>query len=407
MKFLALIILMLLISCSKSDKDFDLIYSEAKNELSLDKANQAYNLAVLNDKDDQIAKSSYLLGYIYSSQNDRKQSLIYFFKALKKYYLLEEDYMMGTTLECIGLIYQNAEYFNNALEYYSKAIIHYKNNQDLNRENIVKYKIARIYGSTKKELTAINLFNEALDYFKSVENVRYEAFIYNEIGLCHRLLGNVDEAIHNFNKYSLLTSQMDKPLLHESKANHNIALTLHDSSRYELASEYYTLSLKHINNINDSSHISLVYNNYADLMDNMDDMDVASIVRYQSIVFNNDYIKTYQSNAVSKLLEYYIKTKNDSMIMVVAKKLSELSKNKDEQIKTLEKSSIELQIESATYKAKKEMEEATMILKKNNVATMIYIALFILICLGFVVNTKRINRKIKAKRIINKFDSKL
>ena len=306
----------------------DLRKSGQNNEEAILTFHQA--LELYNDIGDVRGKGEVLggLGYIHYISMNADTCLSYYQKALSARQSADDRYLVGGTLNTIGLIYYN--FFNDkekAIEYFEKAAIvreeigHwsglgvtlsklgevYKYNgepepalQSFEKSYLVNKKVENPFRMAEAKLHSggilinIGRYPEALDHLKvSLEMSREMSDtlllgdVYAQLAKAHTYLGDYETAI----KHATIAFSMYKAIDDSwglAGAYNNTGLVLDEVGRLKKASEYYEKSLEIYTELGDQEHLIILSNNLGIIEFNLGNFENAEEYHLQALQISND-----------------------------------------------------------------------------------------------------------------------
>jgi len=278
----------------------ELRLSGQNNEEAISKFHQA--LQLYNDIGDVRGEGEVLggLGYIYYSI-DADTALYYYNAALEARQKVDDRYLVGGTLNTLGLVYYNfyhelekaIEYFEEAavvreeIGYWSglggtlsklgevykyngereSAIASFEKSYLVNQKAGDQFRMAEAKLNSGTILINTGRYPEALDHLQvsleiaqEISNTTLLGDVYVQLAVAHAYLGDYDEAIKFATTAFPLYQAMDD-LWGLAGAYNNTGLVLHDVGRLNKASEYYEKALEIYNELGDQEHIVILSNN--------------------------------------------------------------------------------------------------------------------------------------------------
>jgi tetratricopeptide (TPR) repeat protein len=202
-------------------------YSKKNHEKSRQYADEALQISIDENSDENKARAYYNIGEIYRLQNDYKQSLKNNQEALNIFKHIENQNGEADCFVNFGLIYDKKGEYDKALDFYKKA----------------------------------------LEIRIKIEDLKGQSVCYNNIGNIYKNKGKYDDAINSFTKAKKI-----KDLIHDEKgagiSMYNIGNIHFISTDYEKALSNYQAALKIFEDIDFKSGIASCYSSFGMIYEN-------------------------------------------------------------------------------------------------------------------------------------------
>ncbi len=193
--FLAAGFVVLSVSClGGSMEKIDSLYQAVKKERSLSMARELLPLAEKEQDPAALAKVHFLIGYYENEQKMYYEAMNSYFSALKFYRKSENITRQYLTMINIALIYEKANFINEALSIYEDARLLAELEEDSLSVGRIDYFKARLYRISEEYTLAKSLFNDALKRFKLLSNSYMINEIHAEMGVLAENQGDLDLA---------------------------------------------------------------------------------------------------------------------------------------------------------------------------------------------------------------------
>lgn len=236
------------------------IYLEIGDYSKAHKLNEQVRIFSLNISNKiLIAKSLRNAGLIYYYRNEYKKALENYFEALLVYNDLADTVDIGFIYNAIGIIYNRWELPHKSILFFGKAEKVYRNNNNPRRLSQVLNNLADVYtSSVHNNNMALQLFIEALELKRQINDQIGIALIYNNIGTVYGNMEEYQKACNNLLKSKSIYEKLEnQPGL--IMVNYNIGKYFFGIEQYENAIHYFKLSLNAAKEIEYNDYIS---NNY-------------------------------------------------------------------------------------------------------------------------------------------------
>lgn len=212
---------------------------------------------IMESVEDTVGLSLVVLnmGNVFYSQGAYDQALENYLESLSLLYQagITEDKLIASRLEKIGLVYEQQEYFELAIEYYNKALNIYKKFSDPQRNGRLFQNIGVIFENLNLPDSSLFYYDRAVSEYETLNNKELVAFVYKNIGVIYSVKKEHDTALRYYEK------SLD---VYEKSGNHrslaelyfNIGWNYYYRSNFEQALSYFQKSL---NNALDSDYLDI------------------------------------------------------------------------------------------------------------------------------------------------------
>ncbi len=190
---------------------------------------------------DKVLKSFLDIAIIEIQLNNLKKAKKYIDSATsyKDEFKLKDD--LSYYYNVIGYYYSINEDLKNSLENYLKAIEHYKSEKDFISKAGIYNNIGLIFSRTKDYHNAIKNYERSLAISKRINNNTYISKNYINIGVSYAKLNNTDQAITYFKKaLSTLETNGNKSLI--ANTHNNLGEAFLTRKEYSKANHHYEIA---------------------------------------------------------------------------------------------------------------------------------------------------------------------
>lgn len=325
--------LILLIGNSTNEKLVDIYsqlskqYLKRNSDSSFIYANQALELAK-KDKSDLSYYTAYQsLGEVFFEIFDFLTALEYFQKADEYCERLNDKKLKIEVSLSIGNSLRNLKRYSESINVYRQALDIAKEIEDYGNEGLLLYRISFSYYD-------ITDYNKALEYaIKSANTLishnieKNLAEAYNFIGYIHMSLKNNDLANDYFLKSHAYYLKVNDIRGLSSTLN-NIGIIYNDKNDYEKAIDYYTKSLEYSKQLKDKEGIATSMNNIGLLYVEMGQIEKGIDYYFQALKYSLEiFDKNSTANLYNNIAGAYVKTNNYSKAEEYVNKALSISKD--------------------------------------------------------------------------------
>ncbi|MEQ9358063.1 CHAT domain-containing protein [Coleofasciculus chthonoplastes] len=206
----------------------------------------------LSEQDhDQKAKADRLLreGRYRNARNNVERALSNFEDALLIYEEIGDNAGMGETLYHIGMIYEEREDYDQALNYYQRLLRMSSELDNSDRERTALSMIANLYSTYGHQLVEQNQYREAVDKFqqalviyRKIRSKRSQWHTLKSMGFVYRILGEYQLALAAYQR--ALSIEPDMALFAGDGVNFEVGQIYELLGQYDLALESYQQALE-------------------------------------------------------------------------------------------------------------------------------------------------------------------
>jgi len=140
------------------------------------------------------------IGNTYLATNDLENALVTYEKSRDLFDEMGNHSKIAAVLNNIGSILQQQKKYEEALNEFKTALQIHELSQNEKGVSDAKTNIATVYMFQEKHEEALLLFNEALQFYIRINNLLYQATIYNHISKVYNNIGEYDKSILNSEK---------------------------------------------------------------------------------------------------------------------------------------------------------------------------------------------------------------
>ena len=237
------------------------------DEVGLNYATNAYELALKqNDKSSQ-AEALYFIGRHYYENADDKNAINFYLKSLNISKELNDKSKIVRTYRSIGRSYYYLDSLGEAESYAEQAVELAIQIGDKAQQAEALLNIAEIYDKDYKQDKALGYIFQALETLKGTDNPKTLAIIYRSLGKQYYTLGEFKKSIEYYLKEIEIREQI-KDVSGLAVSYYWLGRTHRTIGNFQLALEQYQKSLKYSEQQNDrksiaanSTEIGFIYEN--------------------------------------------------------------------------------------------------------------------------------------------------
>jgi len=182
------------------------------------------------------------IGLVYNNISQPQEALKYYNQALPIMRSVGDRYGEAATLSSIGVVYDSISQPQEALKYYNQALPITRSVGDRYGEAATLNNIGAVYKSISQPQEALKYYNQALPILRSVGNRAGEAGILSNIGLVYDRISQPQEALKYYNQaLPILRSVGDRS--GEATILHNIGAVYNSISQPQEALKYLNQAL--------------------------------------------------------------------------------------------------------------------------------------------------------------------
>jgi CHAT domain-containing protein/Tfp pilus assembly protein PilF len=202
------------------------------------------------------------------NEQELKETIKTFEKAVTIWQVLKEDYWQSLTLSEIGIAYSKSGNEEKALEYLRQSLLLIKTIEYKNLAARILNNIGLVYSDLGEKQKALEYFSKTLPLFKNIGDKSGEASTLNNIGIIYSDLGEKQKASVYFNQTLSLLKEVDNTSGIATTLN-NMGLVYSDLGEKQKALDYFNQTLLLLNKVGDKSGEASTLNNmgsvYSDL----------------------------------------------------------------------------------------------------------------------------------------------
>ncbi len=209
-----------------------------KNEMSTARTKNKEKVFYLK----YLSSSLNNLGVMYDNLGDIKKALDYYHKSLKIYEELKDKQGVAVTLNNIGFLYGNQGDLPKSLDYFQRSL---KLNEEIKDENGIAQclnNIGTTYHDTRQTKIALTYYFRSLKLYEEIKDERGIAFALNNIGTYYKDQNDMPNALNYFQR-SLKVAEDINHKQGIAYSTNVIASTLLKNGRVKEAKKYALRSL--------------------------------------------------------------------------------------------------------------------------------------------------------------------
>ncbi|MBD2126487.1 CHAT domain-containing protein [Microcoleus sp. FACHB-1] len=211
-----------------------------------------------------------------------KQAIAKYEEALPLYRAVGDKAREGSTLNNIGLIYDDLGETQKALDFYNQSLPLARAVSDKATEAVILSNIGAVYDALGERQKALEYYNQSLPLFRGVDNYAGEARTLNNIGLVYSALGEKQKALDSYNQSLLLKRTLDNKAT-EAVTLNNIGRVYDDLGEKQKALDYYNQSLPLFRAVGNKAGESVTLNNIGRVYDKLGEKQKALDYYNQSL----------------------------------------------------------------------------------------------------------------------------
>jgi len=231
------------------------------------------------------------IGRFYKTLGPKSKAIEYYQRALEVISNCGKSYLEAEILNNIGNYYSDFGEKSEALRYFDKALQISKDAKYPEIEALTLKNIGSVYSDLALKQEALGYYKKSLSlYRESVDQPEEKASILNNIGIINFKLGEMKEALNNFEEALLICRQINDPQT-KSHTLTNIGFFYFDLGQHEKALTYYKEALTVQQTLGDWEGEACTLNNIGSL--------------YEELKENQESIKYYEKSlSISTKFEY-------------------------------------------------------------------------------------------------------
>ena len=376
------------------NQNFDSVYSQSVESLDVGLAEKALGLATGSK---ELAKGHFLVGYLQYQERKYFQSLDHYFTALANYRGSSNYEMQASALKNIGLIYEKANFYDQAINFLTESKLIKVSLNDSAGTQETQFHLARLYRKSLNYDNALYILEELLKKYKGIDSATDVAKIYNEIGLVYL----AKEEYVKAREYYLLALDTDRPGQNVNrlvKSYNNIGHAYLQESDYRNSLGYFNKALEYYNENNELNKIdnALLFKNLGKVYD--------SLGSDSAVYF---YEKSYDLHALDETKEEYLdlciqiknaywKKKNLERAKYFSAQVDQIASNVYSLKQNLNQLYVRYQVEAATYKMERELKTTRLEAQlRQDFIIKCVLAVFLLLLVTLIIIVYRKNRRLR------------
>lgn len=374
-------------------QDFENVYNDAVESLDILLAEKALEQATAPS---ELAKGHFLIGYLQYKEGKYFKSLDHYFTALANYRSTGNYEMQASALKNIGMIYERANFYDQAVDFYTESKLLKMSLSDSEGTLETQFYLAKVYRKSSNYENAIHILGELLKQYKNLESSPGMARVYNEMGLVHL----AKEEYSTARKYYNLALDIDVPGKNAGrlvKSYNNIGHAYLQESDYRNALDYFNQALAYYNENNELNKVdnALLFKNLGKVYD--------SLGSDSAVYF---YEKSYDLNAFDETKEEYLdlciqiknaywKKEDMEKAQYFSDQVDNIASNVYSLKQNLNQLYVRYQVEAATYKMERELKTSRLEAQlKQDFIIKCVLAVFLLLLIALIIIVYRKNRRL-------------
>ncbi|MEA5464586.1 CHAT domain-containing protein [Leptothoe sp. PORK10 BA2] len=261
--------------------------STARWQESLAKLEQA--LLLYQEIGDRSGEGTTLnnIGLVYDNLGQYPQALDYYNQALAIFRDIGDRSGEGTTLNNIGLVYRHLGQYPQALDYYNQAFAISRDIGDRSGEGITLNNIGAVYNNLGQYPQALDYYNQALAIRRDIGDRRGEGTTLNNIGAVYNNLGQYPQALDYYDQALAIRRDIGD-LSGEGTTLNNIGAVYNNLGQYPQALDYYNQALAIRRDIGDRRGEGITLNNIGAVYNNLGQYPQALDYYNQALAISRD-----------------------------------------------------------------------------------------------------------------------
>lgn len=201
-------------------------------------------------------------GYLYSSEGNAHQALIYYKESLEIQKSINDKEGVATSLNNIGAIYNKVGDIQNAIDYYLQSAEIYTELGDKLGQAQSLNNLGHIHHSQKNKELALEYFQKSLSLFEEIDYQKGVATLLNSIGYFYYKEQDFDEALDYYKK-SLIIRKEINDLNGTATTLNNIASAYSGKNELDSAQHYYLQCIPLYQDQNNKEGLAITFSNLA------------------------------------------------------------------------------------------------------------------------------------------------
>ena len=170
--------------------------------------------------------------------------------------------------------YQKEEDHISSIFAFNRALACYQKDNDSLDMAITRLENGNNFFRLSQYPEALDNYQKAAEIFNKLNDLRGEAFCYNNIGGIHSEIGNLDLAVAYWNK-TLNIKKALKDTVSIAKTFNNLGVAYKNQGKYDLAFSTLNQALKLFKSLNDIKGVAMVYTNMANIFQRKEEFEKA------------------------------------------------------------------------------------------------------------------------------------
>ena len=386
--------------------DFESLYDSARKHKSVSMAELALKTALESGDDQLVAKAYFLIAFYQTEKFMYYEGLDNYFLALEHYRKVKDFSKQIRVLQNIGIIYTKGGYFRKAIDFYQDGITLAQRSNDIEKELVLSYQIARAYQLNGSYLEAKDAYIDLVPKFKELNDEIMVSRCYMSLGYIEAMEGRNYDSADYFYTNAIVSRSKSQDLARLTRMYSLAYMKIQAGSYNEAKALLLTALDQSPGNLNNKKLLRDIYSNLGKVYSETGNKDSAALIYEKAIALG--HIKEFDQNYLQKAKYLYDFYKNfntqksneyNDIIFQFANELSEFKQN-------LQEASHRYQITAANYKRETELiyaqQRDRMILN-----AILYISLGLIMLTGLIYYLyERRKRVTKWRKVLNELTIK-
>jgi signal transduction histidine kinase/tetratricopeptide (TPR) repeat protein len=291
-------------------------------------------IADANNRADQKAELSYLLGTLFHAQGDLSQALQKYLEALRYYEQVNHLYGKLNTYLMLADLYSRQNNFSRAIDYNLKALTLFQQKNDKFRQLNIYEQVGSMYERQNMLNKAIEYYTQALKVYREIDNHTGEAAALINLARIQLAQGKTTLAITSYEQANKLATPLQilplevRSLIGMAKANTLI-------KEYEAANLQYRKAIVLAKKAGMKIELEEAYEGLSEVYKGLKDPGTSKAFRSLSAEIKDSLYNDSILKRTSDLQLLYETEKKQAQIELMAKeeKLQKLDLNQTKQVK--------------------------------------------------------------------------
>lgn len=255
------------------------------------------------------------IGNIHFSQGAYASALENYLESLSLFQQAEinDDRLMASKLEDIGLVYDKQGYSRQAISYFNRALLVYEKYEDPERKGSIFQNIGTIYESLNLPDSALYFYNLAISEYDALNNKELGAFVYNNIGVIYNVEKEYDTALQYFEK-ALDTYEKSNNERELAKLYLNLGSNYYFRSNFDQALSFFQKSLENALRTDNLSVETKALSAISDVYKIKKDFPKAYEYLDRYTTMKDSLLNTEKTKVIEELITKYETEKKDTEI---------------------------------------------------------------------------------------------